>query len=160
MKYTTIGVGKILDDLESRSDPMAIRMKKYLQMPDLSRRPQTPIYYIIEAIKKVESLKNHDLVDIPEIVTVRDNFDLLGAPQDHPSRNRSDTFYLDDNHILRPQTTSMWSYYLKDPVVLQKLENGGNLLALAYGKVYRNDEIDRYHYPVWHNIDGICLTRT
>jgi len=160
MKYTKKEIYEILNRLESRSDTIANRMKRLLQMPDLSRRPQSPIFYIIEAIKNTDSLRNHDVVEIPEIVTVKENFDLLGAPPEHPSRKPSDTFYIDDIHLLRTQTTTMWSYYLNDAHVLDRLGKDGNLLALSYGKVYRNDEIDRYHYPVWHNVDGLRLCKT
>jgi len=160
MKYTRKTMQGILDNLASRTDTNANRIKRLMQMPDLSRRPNTPLYHIVEAVKNTESLENHDLVEIPEIVSVEENFDLLGTPPDHPSRRPSDTFYLDDHNILRTQTTSMWPYYLRDPANLRRLESDGRLLALSYGKVYRNDEIDRYHYPVWHNLDGLCISKT
>lgn len=159
MEYTMHGIDDILNHLESRIDTMAIRIKKLLQKPDLSRRPNTPIYFLVQAIRKIDSLKNHDLVQIPEIVSVKENFDLLGTPQNHPSRKPSDTFYIDENNILRTQTTTMWSYYLRDTANIKRLEKDGKLLALSYGKVYRNDEIDRYHYPVWHNVDGLCISK-
>jgi phenylalanyl-tRNA synthetase alpha chain len=53
----------------------------------------------------------------------------------------------------------MWPYYLSDTAVREKLTQTGELLALSYGKVYRNDEIDRSHYPVFHQIDGIGICR-
>ncbi|MGA3084718.1 MAG: hypothetical protein ABSE95_07965 [Thermodesulfobacteriota bacterium] len=160
MKYTRKNMQEILDHLASRTDTNADRIKRLMQMPDLSGLPNTPVYHIVEAVKKAESLENHDLVEFPEIVSVEENFDLLGTPPDHPSRRPSDTFYIDDHNLLRTQTTTMWSYYLKDPANVRRLESDGRLLSLSYGKVYRNDEIDRYHYPVWHNLDGLCISKT
>jgi phenylalanyl-tRNA synthetase alpha chain len=52
----------------------------------------------------------------------------------------------------------MWPYYLTDPAVRQQLRDQGNVVAYSYGKVYRNDEIDRHHYPVFHQIDGLCIS--
>jgi len=160
MTYTNPGAQDAIDYLGDRTDTVALRMKKLMQMPDLTGRPNSPVFYIVEAIRGIESLGNHDLVEIPEIVSVKENFDLLGTPEDHPSRAPSDTFYIDDGYILRTQTTTMWSYYLRDPLVLERLCREGTVLAISYGKVYRNDEIDRYHYPAWHNIDGLCISKT
>jgi phenylalanyl-tRNA synthetase alpha chain len=83
---------------------------------------------------------------------------LLGTGIEHPSRRPTDTFYIDETHVLRTQTTVMWSYYLTDPAVRQQLRDQGNVVAYSYGKVYRNDEIDRHHYPVFHQIDGLCIS--
>ena len=46
---------------------------------------------------------------------------LLNTPKDHPSRRETDTYYLDDTHVLRTQMTVMWPYYLKDQEVLEKI---------------------------------------
>ena len=127
-------------------------------MADLSRVPQSPVYCVAEAIKKIPALKGHDIVEIPEIVSVESNFDLLGAPADHPSRSRSDTFYIDEHYVLRTQTTTMWSYYLRDRAVLKMLDTEKSVLALCHGKAYRKDEIDRNHYPVFHQIDGLRIS--
>ncbi len=59
-------------------------------------------------------------MDFPRIVTVEQNFDVLNTPKDHPSRRETDTYYLDEFHILRTQTTTMWPFYLRDPEVLEK----------------------------------------
>jgi len=66
---------------------------------------------------------------------------------------------LDDIHILRTQMTVFWSFYLKDPEILKKLEENGELMALARGIVYRKDEIDRHHFPAFHQIDGLYICK-
>lgn len=160
MKYIREINEGLLKNLYARTDTLSNRIKYLLQKPDLSRKAQNQVNYIVEAVKKADSLKNHDLVEFPEIVSVEENFDMLGTPRDHPSRRPSDTFYLNERYLLRTQTTTMWPYYLQDPKNLNQLKEEGKLLALSYGKVYRNDEIDRYHYPVWHNMDGLCIHRS
>ncbi|HEX2955774.1 MAG TPA: hypothetical protein VHO70_03015, partial [Chitinispirillaceae bacterium] len=61
--------------------------------------------------------------------------------------------------VLRTQTTTMWSYYLRDSDIISKLESNGSVRAICHGNVYRKDEIDRNHYPVFHQIDGLSVTR-
>lgn len=146
--------------LQLRDDPTALRMKRMLAMPDLTRKPDSPLHYMAEAVKNCATLQDGDEVIFPEIVEVTHNFDLLGAKADHPSRRPTDTFYIDPAHVLRTQTTVMWTYYLTDPPVVDKLRRRGSVLAYSYGKVYRNDEIDRHHYPVFHQIDGLCISRS
>jgi phenylalanyl-tRNA synthetase alpha chain len=55
--------------------------------------------------------------------------------------------------------TAFWSFYLKDPEVLKKLESDGEIKALAPGIVFRKDEIDRSHYPAFHQIDGLLICK-
>ncbi|MEK7582602.1 MAG: hypothetical protein AAB452_01955, partial [Patescibacteria group bacterium] len=78
---------------------------------------------------------------------------------DHPARTPSDTYFVDKDHILRTHTTVMWYYHLNLPEVREKIKNGQPVGALSYGKVYRKDEIDRFHMPVFHQIDGWYLCR-
>lgn len=146
-----------LKHLAERDDAKAQRIKKMMGMPDLTRDNKSPVYYTIEAIKNIGIIRGYDLVEFPEVVPIETNFDLLGVPTDHPSRSEGDTFYLDKNWVLRTQTTTMWPYYLRDKIVLDKLRINSNVLSISYGKVYRNDEIDRGHYPVFHQVDGLSL---
>jgi phenylalanyl-tRNA synthetase alpha chain len=156
IKYSD-DLSKQITLLTGRSDPSALRMKRMLAMPDLARKANSPVFYIADAVKNCSALKSGDEVIFPEIVSIAHNFDLLGADSNHPSRLPTDTFYIDDTHVLRTQTTVMWPYYLTDRSVIKRLHGEGMVLAYSYGKVYRNDEIDRHHYPVFHQIDGLCV---
>lgn len=150
---------KLIDALEARTDVKAERIKKLLKLPDLTKKENSPVKFLFDEILKVPRFKDFDIVDFPRIVTVEENFDLLNAPKDHVSRKETDTYYLDETHVLRTQTTVMWSYYLKNKEVLAKLEKTGEVKALSKGIVFRKDEIDRHHFPAFHQIDGlyICL---
>jgi len=99
------------------------------------------------------------LIDFPRIVTVEENFDLLNAPANHPSRKETDTYFLDEKHLLRTETTVMWSYYLRGKEVLERLKKEGYVGALSAGIVFRKDEIDRNHFPAFHQIDGLYVCR-
>ena len=150
---------ELIASLEKRMDIKAERIKRLLKLPDLTKKANSPVKFLFDEILNVPRLKNFDIVDFPKIVTVAENFDLLNAPKDHPSRRETDTYYLDENYILRTQMTVMWSYYLKDKEVLARLEKDGEVMALSKGIVFRKDEIDRHHFPAFHQIDGLYLCK-
>jgi len=150
---------KLIKSLEKRTDIKAERIKKLLKFPDLTRKANSPVKFLFDEILKVPRFKDFDIVDFPKIVTVAENFDLLNAPKDHVSRKETDTYYVDETHVLRTQMTVMWSYYLKDKEVLARLEKDGEVKALSKGIVFRKDEIDRHHFPVFHQIDGLYICR-
>ncbi|KAJ3411962.1 hypothetical protein HDV05_001440 [Chytridiales sp. JEL 0842] len=80
------------------------------------------------------------------VVTPKQNFDDLLIPTDHPSRKPTDTYYINSNFMLRTHTSAHQSDILKT-----KLSDGYLLTA----DVYRRDEIDTSHYPVFHQMEGI-----
>ncbi|XP_073487102.1 phenylalanine--tRNA ligase, mitochondrial isoform X1 [Aquarana catesbeiana] len=81
------------------------------------------------------------------IVTTEQNFDSLLVPLDHPSRKKGDNYYLNHSHMLRAHTSAhQWD-----------LMHSGLDAFLVAGDVYRRDEIDRTHYPVFHQMEGVRL---
>lgn len=148
---------KVLETLDKRSDSDALRLKRFLAMPDLSRQKGSPIAELAERIITLPRFHDFDVLNVPEIVGYSLSFDLFNFPLDHPARSRSDTYFLDDNNILRTHTTVMWYYHLNLPEVKEKIKKHQSVGALSYGKVYRKDEIDRFHLPVFHQIDGWYL---
>jgi phenylalanyl-tRNA synthetase alpha chain len=146
-------------DLYTKEDVKSMRMCRLLDLPDLTRTQGSPIKYIVDAVLDMEAFKNFDVIEFPEIVKVRDNFDLLNAPADHPSRKETDTYYVDQDHVLRTQTTVMWPFYLQREEAMKELTETGEIGLLSYGKVFRKDEIDRNHYPVFHQVDGLYLCK-
>ena len=149
----------LISEIEKRTDIKAERIKRLLKLPDLTKKENSPVKILVNQIIKLPRFADFDLIEIPKVVTVQDVFDLLNTPKDHPSRRESDTYYLDDTHVLRTQTTVMWPYYLKNPEVLAKLEKDGQVQALCTGIVFRKDEIDRKHFPAFHQIDGLLICK-
>lgn len=88
-----------------------------------------------------------DDATLSPVVTVEQNFDSLLFPPDHPARRPSDTYYLNRRHLLRCHMTAHQTDLLRS----------GQRRALFAGDVFRRDEIDAYHYPAFHQLDGICL---
>ncbi len=149
---------KLLAELERRDDVEAKRIKRCLSMPDLSRTPGSPIYEIVQRVLSWPSFKDFDVIKVPEIVSTEITFDLFDFSKDHPARSRSDTYYVDDSHILRTHTTIMWYYYLNNEGVKKRMAAGEAVGAFSFGKVYRKDELDNRHMNVFHQIDGWYLS--
>ena len=149
----------LIEGLNERNDVKAERIKRFLALPDLTKKENSPVKILFDQIISLPIFEDFDIVEFPRIVTVEQCFDLLNAPQNHPSRKETDTYYLDNDHILRTQTTAFWSFYLKNPEVLKRLERDGEIKALAPGIVFRKDEIDRSHYPAFHQIDGLLICK-
>ncbi|KAH8401611.1 hypothetical protein KR009_006779 [Drosophila setifemur] len=85
--------------------------------------------------------------NINPVVTVQQNFDNLLIPADHVSRQKSDCYYVNQQHLLRAHTTAHQV----------ELISGGLDNFLVVGEVYRRDEIDSTHYPVFHQADAVRL---
>lgn len=148
---------RLRKELLDKNDPESLRIKRYLAMPDLTRTPGNPIYELVHRITALPDFRTLDIIQTPEIVPASISFDLFDFPPDHPARSRSDTYYVDDNNILRTHTTVMWYYYLQDPGVKQRIANNQAIGSLSFGKVFRKDEIDRKHMNIFHQIDGWYL---
>ena len=149
----------LIEELNKRNDVKAERIKKLLSLPDLTKKENSPVKILVDQIIKLPRFKDFTLVDFPKIVTVEENFDVLNTLKDHPSRRETDTYYLSDEYILRTQTTTMWPFCLRNEEVLKTLEKEGHFGALSSGIVFRKDEIDRNHFPAFHQIDGLYICR-
>ena len=149
----------LIEELNKRNDIKAERIKRLLRLPDLTKKENSPVKILTDEIIKLPRFKDFDLLEIPRIVSIQDDFDLLNTPQDHPSRRETDTYYVTDKDILRTQMTVMWPYYLRNPEVPRKLETQGHIEALAPGIVFRKDEIDKKHFPAFHQIDFLYICR-
>ena len=90
-----------------------------------------------------------EAVEGPEIEYDHYNFELLNVPKNHPARDAQDTFYIDDNVVLRSQTSPVQARVMttrKPPIRI-----------ISPGRVYRADEVDATHSPVFHQIEGLVI---
>lgn len=149
----------LIADLESKKDINSERIKRLLALPDLTKKENSPIKILVDRVISLPRFADFDIIDFPKIVTVEENFDVLNTPKDHPSRRQTDTYYLTETDILRTQTTVMWPYYLRYEGIKEKLEKEGHLGLLSTGIVFRKDEIDRKHFPAFHQIDFLYICK-
>ena len=92
-----------------------------------------------------------DVVEGPEIELDRFNFELLNLPKNHPARDAQDTFYVDDNTVLRTHTS---------PVQARTMLSRKPPIRIACpGRVFRADEVDATHSPVFHQIEGLVIDK-
>ncbi len=92
-----------------------------------------------------------DVVDGPEVETDHYNFEALNVPADHPARDMQDTFYIAENLLLRTQTSAAQIRTMetrKPPIKM-----------ICPGRVYRADEVDATHSPVFHQIEGLVVDK-
>ncbi|MBM3206231.1 MAG: hypothetical protein FJZ43_01230 [Candidatus Staskawiczbacteria bacterium] len=149
----------LIESLSQRQDIKSERIKRLLALPDLTKKEGSPIKILADKVMNLPRFANFDVIDLPRIVTVKDEFDLLNSPKDHPSRKETDTFYIDEENHLRTQMTVMWPYYLRHEGIIEKLEKEGELSLMASGIVFRKDEIDRKHFPAFHQIDFLYICK-
>ena len=91
------------------------------------------------------------IADGPEVELDYYNFEALNIPKDHPARDTQDTFYVNDNVVLRTQTSS---------VQIRTMEhNKPPIRIIAPGRVYRSDAVDATHSPVFHQIEGLVVDK-
>ena len=149
---------KIVELLEEKNNNLnkkALDEKLALEVVDISLPgkkynygTQHPINETTELMKNIFSKMGFDIVDGPEIETVEYNFDALNIPKTHPSRDLTDTFYINDSIILRTQTSPVQIRYM--------LEHGAPLRMICPGKVYRPD-YDISHTPMFHQMEGLVI---
>lgn len=114
----------------------------------ISKGSMHPITKTMQELKEIVSKMGFDIVDGPEIEQVYYNFDALNIPKTHPSREKTDTFYITDDILLRTQTSPMQIRYM--------LEHKPPFRMVSLGKVYRPD-YDISHTPMFHQIEGLMI---
>ena len=110
-----------------------------------------PMNQVLQEIKDIFVGLGYQIVDGPEVELADYNFTRLNIEEGHPSRDRSDTFYFtdDDSILLRTQTSPMQIRFMEN--------NKPPLCMLAPGRVYRKDEADATHSPMFHQIEGLVV---
>ena len=87
----------------------------------------------------------------PEVETVEYNFDKLAFDEWHPARSPRATFFFDDTHVLRTETSPSQ--------ILALEERDPPIYMVSIGRVYRRDDIDATHYPIFHQFEGLAVDR-
>ncbi|PPE05444.1 phenylalanine--tRNA ligase subunit alpha [Williamsoniiplasma lucivorax] len=114
-----------------------------------------PLNLVIEEIGQIFSEIGFDLVDGTEIDNDEFNFQKLNLPKDHPARDMQDTFYIEDDHVMRTHCTNMTSRLLTK--LAEQKHKDQNLAAISYGNVYRRDDDDATHSHQFMQVDGFAI---
>ncbi|MGX8699372.1 MAG: phenylalanine--tRNA ligase subunit alpha [bacterium] len=119
--------------------------------PELGHRH--PMNIALEEMKEIFVGMGFEIMDGPEIEESVYNFDRLNTDEGHPSRDWGDTFYFaeDSSILLRTQTSAMQVHAMDThPLPIR---------ILAPGRVYRKDEVDATHSPMFHQIEGLVIDK-
>ena len=110
-----------------------------------------PLSSVLDRLIDIFVSMDFDVVDGPEVETDHYNFEALNVPKDHPARDMQDTFYLGPNLLLRTQTSAAQIRTMetrKPPIRI-----------ICPGRVYRADEVDATHSPVFHQVEGLVVDK-
>ena len=108
-----------------------------------------PIQLVLDELKEIFLGMGFSIASGPEVELDKYNFEMLNMPKSHPSRDTQDTFYITENIVLRTQTS---------PVQVRTMLNEKlPIRIIAPGRVYRADEVDATHSPLFHQIEGLVI---
>lgn len=108
-----------------------------------------PITLIMNELIECFTGMGFEVLQGPEVELDHYNFELMNIPKNHPSRDAQDTFYMDDNIVLRTHTSPMQARAM--------LTRKPPIRIVCPGRVYRADEVDATHSPVFHQMEGLVV---
>ena len=110
-----------------------------------------PLNLVLEELVGIFQSMGFDVVDGPEVETEHYCFEALNLPKDHPARDMQDTFYLAENLLLRSQTSAAQIRVME--------QRRPPIRMICPGRVYRADEVDATHSPVFHQVEGLVVDK-
>lgn len=162
-------IGSLVNNVRDLLDEKFTQKERELKREELNQRLQTetiditepsqktklgsihPITQIIQEVEEIFLGMGYQIADGPEVEKTYYNFDQLNTPPDHPARDVQDTFYVNDDIVLRSQTS---------PVQARVMENQKPpIKIICPGAVYRSDSVDATHSPVFHQMEGLVVDK-
>lgn len=129
--------------LEAEKIDITVKTKK------VKRGHRHPLLQTAEELEDLFISMGFSVVSGPEIESVENNFDALNSPENHPSRDLSDTFYINEDLLLRTHTS---------PVQIRAMkEFGAPLRIVSAGRTFRFDDVDDTHSPMFHQLEGLVV---
>jgi phenylalanyl-tRNA synthetase alpha chain len=161
--------GAVLNTLRERIEHAVAERRDVLQQADLDRAlteevvdvtlpgeeiPRGHRHLISQIRREVEEVflgLGYEVVDGREVETTHYNFDALNFPAWHPARSRHNSLFLDEQRLLRTETS---------PSQIRVMESRQPpVYMISHGRVYRRDTIDATHYPIFHQVEGLAVDR-
>ena len=110
-----------------------------------------PLTKVLDEFKDTVIGLGFSIAEGPDVETDYYNFEALNIPKNHPARDTQDSFYVEDNIVLRTQTS---------PMQIRVMENKKPpIRIIAPGRVYRSDAMDATHSPIFHQIEGLVVDK-
>ncbi len=162
-------IGALVNQVRDKLNNLIENKEKELKRQELQKKLETenidvsepskkselgslhPITQIINEVEEIFLGMGYQIADGPEVEKAVYNFDKLNTPPDHPARDLQDTFYINENIVLRSQTSPVQARVMetqKPPIKI-----------ICPGAVYRSDSVDATHSPVFHQIEGLVIDK-
>jgi len=144
---------KEYDELKSKLEKSESEKKEYIDLTLDGRNVELGSKHVLtqtlDEIKQIFKGLGFSIYEGPELESDHNNFEMLNFPADHPARDMQDTFFINDNFLLRTHTS---------PVQVRLMENNKPpIRALMPGKVYRNEAISAKSYCLFHQVEGLYV---
>ena len=151
-------IEKRLDETKSRLEAFEMKMRLSTEnidvtMPgkNVAQGHKHPMSTVIDEITDIFIGMGYSVEEGPEVEKDYYNFEALNIPADHPAKDEQDTFYITKDMLLRTQTS---------PVQVRTMEKGNLPIRIVCpGKVYRADEVDATHSPIFHQLEGLVIDK-
>ena len=149
-------IEKALEESRKRMEEAALEKRLSSEAIDVtlpaSRRKVGHLHpntLAVNELKRIFIGMGYEVVGGPEVEKDYYNFEALNIPADHPAKDEQDTFYINADMLLRTQTSS---------IQIHEMEKGRlPIKMIAPGRVYRADELDSTHSPVFHQVEGLVI---
>ncbi|WP_295158407.1 phenylalanine--tRNA ligase subunit alpha [uncultured Ruminococcus sp.] len=142
------------EELKGKAEEMRLKAERIdVTLPGKRSRigRAHPLDVTLEQVEEVFLGMGFDIVEGPEVETDHYCFEALNMPKHHPARDTQDTFYINENVLLRTQTSS---------VQIRTMENRKPpIRIISPGRVYRSDAVDATHSPLFHQIEGLVIDK-
>ncbi|MDP4119056.1 MAG: phenylalanine--tRNA ligase subunit alpha [Bacillota bacterium] len=162
-------IGQLANEVRSKVEQLIDKAKKDAEEFELNEKLRTEELDVTMPGKRRIAGKLHPLTQIanemidifiglgfqiadgPEVEYDYYNFEMLNIPKDHPARDTQDTFYINDNIVLRTQTS---------PVQVRVMEKTKPpIRVISPGRVYRSDAVDATHSPLFNQMEGLVVDK-
>ncbi len=148
------GIGKTRDRLAAEVKNARLKNETLdVTMPGkgsiLGKKHPTTI--VLDETKEIFMGLGFEIAEGPEVEMDYYNFEALNIPKDHPARDTQDTFYINDNVLLRTHTSPVQARHMKT--------HKPPIRIICPGRVYRSDAVDATHSPVFHQIEGLVVDK-
>jgi len=162
-------MGQLANDIRSEIENKLEEAKKYLVEKEMQLRMEKetidvtmpgkpcacghkhPMSIVIDEITNIFMGMGYEVAEGPEVEKDYYNFEALNIPANHPAKDEQDTFYINGDILLRTQTS---------PVQVRVMEKGElPIRVICPGTVYRADEVDATHSPIFHQLEGLVIDK-
>lgn len=151
-------ITQAIEEMKVRLEEKAVQEKLEKEIIDitlpaykLNEGTKHPLTMIIEDLEELFMGMGYEIAEGPEVETDHYNFELLNLPKDHPARDMQDTFYVDDNLLMRTHTSPVQAR------TLLAAKGKGPVKIICPGKVYRKDDDDATHSHQFMQCEGLVI---